>query len=163
MPSTKSSRQCWIRHAVAADKPAIARLLEDLQSLHAKLQPRLFAEAEASQIPLTLPKPSDPAAMFVAVADGDVIGMISARVYDTPKTPTMVQTRRGYLEELVVSGSHRRGGVAKALLKAAEDWLAQCGASDVMLTLWADNQPARELYRELGYGEVGFLLAKTLD
>jgi ribosomal-protein-alanine N-acetyltransferase len=56
---------------------------------------------------------------------------------------------------LAVRPSHRREGVAKALLQAAEDAASLGGASAVFLEVAADNAPAIALYVSGGFHEVG--------
>jgi len=47
-------------------------------------------------------------------------------------------------------------------MKTAEAWAAQCGLAFVTLHTGAANQPARSLYRRLGYDEEELLLTKAI-
>ena len=48
-------------------------------------------------------------------------------------------------------------------MKAAEAWAAQRGLAFVTLHTGAANQPARRLYRRLGYHEEELLLTKAIS
>jgi ribosomal-protein-alanine N-acetyltransferase len=56
---------------------------------------------------------------------------------------------------LAVRPSHRRKGVAKALLQAAADAASLGGAGALFLEVAADNVPAIALYQGDGFREVG--------
>lgn len=56
---------------------------------------------------------------------------------------------------LAVAPSHRRRGVARALLRAALAQAAAAGAEEAFLEVAADNPGALALYREAGFGGAG--------
>jgi ribosomal protein S18 acetylase RimI-like enzyme len=96
-------------------------------------------------------------AVFVAVASDQIVGVVSIRerAHFTGQTDA-------YIGELVVAASMERRGVATALMNAAEAWAAQRGLAFVTLQTGAANQPARSLYRQLGYREEEVLLTKAI-
>ncbi|WP_243672420.1 GNAT family N-acetyltransferase [Paraburkholderia kirstenboschensis] len=47
-------------------------------------------------------------------------------------------------------------------MKLAEQWARENGANDVRLTVWAFNEQAVGLYRELGYELRAFEMGKQL-
>ena len=59
------------------------------------------------------------------------------------------------LQDLEVRSSHRRRGVATALIAAAESDCAAHGATRVRVTVSVDNDVARALYASLGYLDAG--------
>lgn len=56
---------------------------------------------------------------------------------------------------LAVAPSHRRGGVAKALLQALEQALDANGVICLSLEVRQSNEAARQLYGACGYAQVG--------
>ena len=148
-----------LRRARFEDWPGIARLLRDLDELHAGLAPQYFRSAPRAEAdwPRLLADPT--AAVFVAAgssqADGSAtdgpIGLLSIRVYDTPADPTMVPRRRAHIETLVVETGHRRRGIGRRLLGQAADWARAQGAVELVLTTWTGNQAADAFYERLGY------------
>lgn len=62
-----------------------------------------------------------------------------------------VNPKEGWVAQLGVVKEHRRKGVGKALLLSSLLWLQGQGCSTVRINAMADNQPALELYKELGF------------
>ncbi len=80
-----------------------------------------------------------PFAVFVAEQEGTVIGCVA--VSGTPPV----------ISNLAVHPAHRRRGVGRALLAAAEAFAAAHGAARVLLDVRADNEAAVTLYATTGY------------
>lgn len=83
----------------------------------------------------------DPLAMLVAEDDGELIGSISAG-WDG---------WRGHLYRLAVRPDHRRRGVGRALLDAAEERLAALGAQRFDAMVLDGNQLGHRLWEAAGY------------
>jgi len=97
-------------------------------------------------------------AVYVAIACDQVVGVISIR----EQTHFTGQTD-AYIGELAVASGMERRGIATALLNAAEGWAAQRGMKFLTLHTQAANQPARNLYRQLGYHEEELQLTKAIQ
>ena len=97
-------------------------------------------------------------AVYVAVADGQVVGVVTVR----ERTHFTGQTD-AYVGELVVASGMERRGIATALMNAVEAWTAQRGLAFLTLQTGAGNQPARGLYRQLGFDEEELLLTKAIQ
>lgn len=71
---------------------------------------------------------------------------------------------RGWLYYLAVADRRRGQGLGRAMVAAAETWLAAQGAPKVQLMIRADNAAARGFYDRLGYeaGDVR-VMGKRLD
>ena len=96
-------------------------------------------------------------AVYVAIAMGRVVGVVGVR----EQTHFTGQTD-AYVGELAVASRMERRGIATALMNAAEAWAARRGLAFVTLHTGAANQPARGLYRQLGYLEEELLLTKAI-
>ena len=57
---------------------------------------------------------------------------------------------RGWVYYLAVSPEHRRKGLGRALMAAAEAWLRERGAPKIQLMVRADNDAALGFYEALG-------------
>ena len=60
-----------------------------------------------------------------------------------------------HLNLLAVDPAHRRRGIARALVRWLEETALTAGTFIIGLELRAGNEPARALYRALGYHELG--------
>ena len=60
-----------------------------------------------------------------------------------------------HLNLLAVDPAHRRRGIARALVRWLEETALTAGTFIIGLELRAGNEPARALYRALGYRELG--------
>jgi ribosomal protein S18 acetylase RimI-like enzyme len=95
--------------------------------------------------------------VYVAIASGQVVGVVTIR----EQTHITGQTD-AYVGELVVASGMERRGIATALMNTAEAWTAQRGLAFLTLQTGAANQPARGLYRQLGFHEEELLLTKAI-
>src|ERR687894_1828127 len=65
----------------------------------------------------------------------------------------IANTSEAYVERLVVSGEHRKRGMARALLEAAEALARESGKETVGLHVTGGNVAALKLYESYGYEE----------
>jgi RimJ/RimL family protein N-acetyltransferase len=81
----------------------------------------------------------------VAVADGQIVGMIHTNV-----------SRHGFGElGMLVDRDWRGRGVGSALLQATIDWARDLGLHKLCLEVFAHNTAAIALYRKCGFVEEG--------
>jgi RimJ/RimL family protein N-acetyltransferase len=89
-------------------------------------------------------------ALIVADADGAVVGRLS--IVRDPHPASAHVADLG----LMVAASHRRRGIGRALLLAAEEWARSAGVSKLELHVFPHNEPALALYEHAGYEREGF-------
>jgi ribosomal protein S18 acetylase RimI-like enzyme len=90
----------------------------------------------------------DPAAVFVAEKDGDIIGTLFA-AWDG---------WRGSMYRMAVHPDHRRKGVARALVAEGEEHLRAIGCKRITAIVLAEEAHANEFWSAVGYSlqpEVG--------
>ncbi len=88
-------------------------------------------------------------AVFVAeVGDdsGHIAGVIHVEKYNVLYFPTMAN-----ILGLAVAADFRRQGIGSALLKQAEEWARENGASSMRLNSGESRKQAHEFYRTQGY------------
>lgn len=139
-----------IRPVAEADHPAIAALIEALGYPAAIGQVRARLERIARHPDHTT---------LVAVAEGDVVGMVGA--YVTPSYEHDAPT--GRITAMVVSDKAQRRGIGARLVAAAEDWVRAQGAGLMMLTSHNRRTGAHAFYRRLGYAETGKRFVKAFS
>ena len=61
----------------------------------------------------------------------------------------------------MVTPATRQGGVARALVGAAEQWAGERGLSGIELNVWAGNQIAVEAYKAMGFETLSYRLFRT--
>ncbi len=59
----------------------------------------------------------------------------------------------GFLEGWYVDAAHRRQGVGRALVRAAEAWARSCGCREMGSDTWVDNTGSRAAHQALGFEE----------
>lgn len=88
-----------------------------------------------------------------------LVGFVTFRIgsgrYELDRT-------QGILENLYVEPDHREEGIGSRLLEAAENRLHDRGADVVVLEAMADNEQAREFYRQHGYEPFRVTFERTL-
>ena len=80
---------------------------------------------------------------FIAVDKGAVIG----------STLCGTDGRRGYLQHVAVAKSHRRRGIASALVERSVNALAERGIDKCHLMVLADNVDAQAFWTRIGWKE----------
>ena len=127
-----------IREAAAADVPQMSRIFqndlgyeEGTQELVEKKFAHLKKEREA---------------VFVAVAENQVVGVIHVEKYDVLYFPTMAN-----ILGLAVAAEFRRQGIGRALLLQAEQWAKANSIARMRLNSGGTRKEAHEFYRSQGY------------
>ena len=136
-----------IRAAVASDAPKIADLLGELgYSVH----PSFILER------LTQLQARPDACILVAEQAESVIGFVTVHLF--PLFHADVWT--GRITALVVSAHHRRRGIGRLLLDAAEAFAWQQRCTRVEVTSGGTHEPAPQFYESNGYERLDQHLVK---
>lgn len=92
--------------------------------------------------------------------DGEIIGFV---MYHVERGMYEQDVLRGIVENVYVLPAHRNEGVGSQLLDYAESALAAEGAAVVALSVLAENEGARDLYRDRGYRPHRITMERPLD
>ena len=84
--------------------------------------------------------------IYVTVVDGSVVGYVHANDYKLIYAPAMKN-----IMGIAVSNKHKRMGIGKALLTAAEAWAKADGAKGVLLVSGETRKEAHMFYERCGY------------
>ena len=71
--------------------------------------------------------------------------------------------RHAHIFLLYVVREHRRRGIGKALMEYVENWAFTRGDRQIGLQVFKSNQPALNLYNQLGYQTQSLWMVKSLD
>ena len=99
------------------------------------------------------------AALVATHADGTLAGVITVHHMLVLHRPRPV----GRLTALVVDASVRGQGIGRALVAAAEEWLARAGCALLEVTSNVRRADAHAFYERLGYERASVRFAKSLD
>jgi ribosomal protein S18 acetylase RimI-like enzyme len=142
-----------VREANEDDLPAICALGEEVNALHHQAWPHIFApagtaERDRSHWQQSLPR--ELATTFVAESDGVIAGFVTVGLVD--ETNSLFRPLRyGKVNSVSVTANKRGKGIGPALMAYAEQWAVARGAVDLRLNVWAFNEHALHVYKELGY------------
>jgi putative acetyltransferase len=98
---------------------------------------------------------SDDRARFVALAWGEVVGII------TIERMTHPVNRHVATLGMAVESSWRGKGLGSALMAAAMRWARRVGIEKVTLEVYPDNEAGIALYRKFGFHEEGRLVRQS--
>ncbi len=138
-----------VRLAVRADLDAVARQF-------ATLWPDSSPDehiTEAAAILAGNPPSTMPLVIFVAEIAGTVVGFVEVGLRSHAdgcdgRKPV------GFVEGWYVDPDHRRSGIGRALVVAAEDWARAQGCTEIASDTWADNEPSQLAHEALGFAVV---------
>lgn len=136
----------------------------------ARLPPRLTDAAVQLWHACGLTRPwNDPVADLARALDGPSSTVLAALDGDAPEElvgTVMVghDGHRGWVYYLAVDPGRRGRGVGRALMSAAEEWLAAAGVPKVQLMVRAGSTEVVAFYEALGYADQQVLvLGRFLD
>jgi len=89
------------------------------------------------------------AAVFVAVADVELVGRLSLARDTHPSSYHVADLG------LMISADHRRRGIGRALLEQAVAWAQNAGVRKLELHVFPWNEPATRLYEAFGFEREG--------
>ncbi len=90
-------------------------------------------------------------AAFFAYADGNLAGMIEARLREYAEGCDTSPV--GYIEAWYVYPPFQGKGIAGALVAAAEDWARAKGCAEMASDTWLENAASIRAHEKLGYRE----------
>ncbi|MCZ2126548.1 MAG: GNAT family N-acetyltransferase [Anaerolineales bacterium] len=122
----------------------------------------LTAIYNQTRVDYLVPMPMNAArlAEYIRIYDIDLDHSLVAVEGDALRGVIMLGARdeRSWITRLGVLPSTRRGGVGEALMRGALEQSAMIGLDFTMLEVIKNNTPAHQLFRKLGFYEIGELL-----
>jgi GNAT superfamily N-acetyltransferase len=152
-----------IRKAIERDVPRLLEIFSELEMLHRAECPAVFKEGRSEDFEEKGRSIVDPARMtLVATMSGEVVGYAYGQIREMGERPFLHSRKILWVDELAVTKSKQRQGIAKELLKSAEDWARVHDCPIVELNVWKFNEPAFWLYEEAGYEVQSLRLGKKV-
>lgn len=152
-----------VRRATLKDLSTIVALR--LALLREEAQNPFFAsphpDAEERALHLTRAELTTPGETFlVAVRGRSIIGMLRCRA--VRRTPLVAESRQAVVTTVYVVPDHRRTGVLRALVAAADRWCRQQGLTDMRLQCALSNDAGRSAWESLGFTPAETLYLRTV-
>ena len=150
------------REATLADLPAICAIGEEGNVIHHRAWPHVFAPPGPPGRDLAHWSESvgkADATTFVAIEAGHIAGFVTLAIVN--QTHSLLQPLRyARVGSVGVTVALRGQGIGPKLMALAEEWARKRGASDLTLNVWAFNEHALHMYKELGYEVRAHLMGK---
>jgi ribosomal protein S18 acetylase RimI-like enzyme len=150
-----------VRLATAADREFVDTT--GTESAHSSVSPirpaSAHAAADAFLRAAQFCAERDDGVTLIAERDGVRAGFVML-LFDLIEDVTL--QRQAFIVYMAVAPAHRRHGVARALLAAAEEEARARGASHLSLMVTQSNAPARMLYERAGFVDERAQMTKPL-
>lgn len=142
-----------IRRAEIKDIPRIGKLLEQVNAVHHKGRPDLFALCRKytdKELSAIIGDPLRP--IFVGVDDADeVLGYAFCVVEDHSGNHAMTAHKTLYIDDICVDETHRGCHVGSEICRWVTDYARREGFHNVTLNVWRCNPGAMRFYEACGF------------
>lgn len=144
-----------VRQAVIEDAEIVAKLICDVQRLHAEELPHLFKPADA-------PSPfvvdcrerilTDPnGRLFIVEEAGEAVGYVYARVLRQPETAYVYARSAVHIDQISVKPDRQGSGYGRALIEAVFGLARAEDIERVSLDTWGFNTEAHGFFHKMGF------------
>lgn len=100
---------------------------------------------------------------IIADVDGQIVGYLCLAVESIGNFVRDEVRRVGFVRELIVAQTHRRGGIGQALLQEAENYCLSSGIRRLMLGVLAGNASAYSAYEKFGMKPYAIEMIKDFE
>jgi diamine N-acetyltransferase len=151
----KMNRSLHVRSAVIAEYERLSVLWKDAEYLHRQALPHIFREQDAawpssrSAVETLIAGPDS--AILVVETNNEIVGFVALVAHQVKQSLRFRERRFVMIENMAVDPHHRRRGIGRTLLRAAEDWAAQRGIAVLQLFVWEFNDEAARFYESEGF------------
>ena len=154
-----------IRKATMKDIEGMNRVWGEVEEQHAAALPRIFRRVpnptrDRRYVASILSDPN--AAIFIALHEGKIIGLIQVMMQEAPNIPYMVPRRYAKVSDLVVAREFQHNGTGSMLMAEAEKWAREKRARSMELNVYEFNEGARAFYQNQGYETGSRMMWKEL-
>ena len=155
-----------VRKATAEDYNSLCELFDEIDTLHRDNLPHLFQKPSGSvreQEYYSGLIADENVGLFVAEADGKLVGFVHAIVRDTPAFPVFVPRRYAIVDGIVVKSEFQNRGIGIILMDKMQEWAIAKGAASIELNVYEFNETAISFYEKLGYQTLSRKMSKELN
>ncbi len=104
-------------------------------------------------------------AIFVATTQEKVIGLVVGNIEKSSPTEKLEHGKQVYGKtlELFITEEYRGKGIGKSLLRTMEKYFKVNGCTQLLISVFVPNNSPHELYKRLGYKDVGIEMSKPIN
>lgn len=160
-----SANRPEIRKFGLGDVVGVRRCIVELQDYCRRLDPQIAdGESIADKYleHLLSECRSTEGTLLVAEHEAEIVGLVCVFSKVRSTAVDEEEYQYAYISDLVVLPSHRKTGLGRALLEAAERYAQSKGASLLRLSVISTNFSAREFYRDYGFNEKVVVVQKKI-
>lgn len=154
-----------VRSARPEDVDALADLRLENAHVHVVLDPSVYRVPDRAAVKHHFAESvgsTEGGWLAVAEVEGRVVGMVEVLpAAEPPEHQILLPTTSAHVHSVVLLG-HRRRGVGRALLAAAEQWALQHGVEHLVAGIHASNTAGLSFYEKRGYRSNGDVRLKDL-
>jgi ribosomal protein S18 acetylase RimI-like enzyme len=152
------------RTATESDLPALCELGEEVNAIHHRAHPHIFAGEGAADRDLlhwSSALTSPESVVFIAEDEGRVIAFANVSMINESRS-LLQPLRFGRIWSVAVTHEKRGRGIGPELMRRVHEWVNARGGYEVRLQVSSFNQHALHVYKELGYDVRSLNLAKVV-
>ena len=154
-----------IRQATESDILQVARLLYQVQEVHAKGRPDLFnlgARKYTDEELKEIFSDAENRPVFVAETEGNVRGYAFCILEETSESHSLKGIKTLYIDDLCVDEECRRAGIGSMLYEFVLKFAKEKSCNRVTLNVWELNQGAKAFYEKKGMSPLKTVMEQKL-
>ena len=145
----------FIRRAVTKDIPEIARLLYQVNNVHADIRPDLFIHdlRKYTDEEIEAIIKNDETPLFVCYEDvnSDVLLGYCFAVFEQKHGHSLQPVKTLYLDDICVDEAARGKHVGTEIFNHVKEFAEKNGCYDMTLNVWEGNDSAKAFYEAMGF------------
>lgn len=152
-------------------RPAVIEDVVALSSMYCDMYDTLFSygmpyrlNEETIEDVLMLQLKARTCGFFVAESDEGLVGFVAVDVMRIDRKLIFDENNiMGHIKDIYVNSTVRRTSVASKLLKTAEDWAKDSGATIIECNVIVNNEPAQRFWNNSEYEVMGKIYCKKFQ
>lgn len=143
---------CLVRNATINDWEAVIKIMNQVQNMHVEWRPDIY-KPNNNIIPIdTFKKIVNDDTLFVAEADGVVVGVIEI-MFQRIENPSLVTRNVIFIDSMAVDEKYRGTGIGHLLFEKVKQIKEQKHFDGIELQVNVKNKAAYEMYSKYGFTE----------
>lgn len=154
-----------VHKATTSDYNALCELFDGIDAFHRDNLPHIFQKPKGAvreQEYYSGLIADEGVGLFVAEADGKLVGFIHVIIKETPAIPIFVPRRYAIVDSIFVKPEFQNHGIGRTLMDKMQEWAITKGAVSIELNVYEFNQTAISFYEKLGYHTLSRKMSKDL-